>query len=677
MPRGTRPLRGNTLIPASRQELPPQQLLALITLVGLATGLHLLHLNTWVSAFFLCMVFLRLLAVYRPGILPGRLLLFLLTSTGLFNVISHYPLVIGKQGGVALLTTMVGLKLLETKKGRDLYVLVFLGFFMLATQFLYRQDMPLVILALLILIGLTGVLVNGNRAHLTRNPFATWLTSGSLLVQALPLMLIMFVLFPRFSSPLWELGIREQTAVTGISDNITPGSISRLVRSGEPAFRVEFEADQIPTQNQRYWRGPVLWDTDGKNWVAGEQIRETVQDYQVRGEAIRYSVTLEPTDGKWLFVLDLPYELPDQSTLTPDFQLVRNDLRDQRVRYSASSYLSYATGSLSSQQRMRGLQLPNNVTPRIRELARHWRQESGSDGALVNRALDYFNEQPFHYTLYPELLEENPIDEFLFESRRGFCEHYATSFTLLMRVAGIPARVVAGYQGGETNPFGGHLLVKQSDAHAWSEVWLSGKGWVRVDPTAAVAPERIERSLDIDQINEEVGAPIRFDLENSALLEVLIKQFRWGIDAIDASWHRWVLGYTQERQSYLMDLIGLGFLKGGQLVYAMVAITALAITLLTLVLLTRGKKKPDSIVAGYQLFCERLKRRGISRRSYEGPRDYGQRVIHLRPDLRDQVEPILSLYIGIRYGLMDTDSNRRQLRGLIRRFKPSASRQGQ
>jgi transglutaminase-like putative cysteine protease len=385
---------------------------------------------------------------------------------------------------------------------------------------------------------------------------------------------------------------------------------------------------------------------------------------------IRYHITLEPTPQKWLFPLDLPVNIPRYTALTADFQLIRRFPIPRRARYSMSSRLRYNTGPLTEQERVRGLQLPDNITPRIRALVDQWRQESANDSALIERALRYFRQQEFYYTLHPPIVDKNPTDQFLFETRRGFCEHYATSFTLLMRIAGIPSRVVVGYQGGEFNPIGSYLIVRQSDAHAWAEVWLRDKGWVRIDPTAAVAPERIEQSLDIDQIGEQIGAPIRFDSGQLDFLRSFAQQIAWGVDALNASWHRWVLGYSRERQSWLMELMGLGFLRGTRLAYGMVGFTALVVIALGILTMVRSREGSDPVQRLYLRFCRRLERRGLIRRPHEGPKDFGQRIIAWRPDLKEAVEQITRLYIGIRYGRLDTRTNRKRLTRLVRLFRP-------
>lgn len=642
--------------------------LALITLLVVAP--HFSRLDLRVSLAFVAVVLLRVATLYLPRLQMGRWLLVAITLMGAVLILSIYPLLMGLPAKVALLSLMLGLKLLECRRARDLYVVIFLGYFSLITHFLFDQTMLTVAYVLVMVVALTGLLVEAGRSRNQDGwPLRSLRTATSMGLQAVPVMLLLFFLFPRIDGPLWNLGLDNSTGQTGLSDNITLGSISRLIRSRAVAFRVEFD-QQIPPPPLRYWRGPVLWRTDGRRWDQARLVESGAVSYRSSAEPIRYRVTLEPSPNNWLFALDLPDSLPPEANLTPDFQITARDIRQRRYRYAASSRLQYHTGLLSDQQRRLGLQLPRGITTRMLALVSRWRAETANDQQLVSRALQFFRNEPFYYTLNPPPVGENPIDQFLFDSRRGFCEHYATSFTLLMRLAGIPARVVTGYQGGELNPLGDYLIVRQSDAHAWSEVWLEQRGWTRIDPTAAVAPERIERSFEFDlQENSAPGLPVIFSTGDYGLLNGLAKQFRLGLDAANASWHRWILGYSSEQQQRLLQRLGLGAFSAFKLALTMVLAIAVLTALLILLLRWRGRDRIDPVQRDYGKFCRRLARRGLVRLPHEGPQDFARRVIRQRPDLQRPVSAIIDLYIGLRYGTADDPRQRRRLHQLVRSFR--------
>jgi len=646
-------------------------LIALIILLTAAAAPHFLHLHSWITIFFMASVALRIASIIQPRLLPGRFLLFLLSMAGLANVIINHPILVSGETAIALMTSMVGLKLLEIHTRRDLFIVVFVGYFLLTTQFLFNQEMYMVGLVMVLTTGLTSVLLENSRQRPGMNPIRSFGSAIMMLLQALPIMLILFIFFPRLSGPIWAMDSDEIFGKTGLSDTITMGSISNLVLSQAVAFRVDF-AGPIPPSPKRYWRGPILWDTDGRGWDRGKAITLARPNLFSNQSGVRYSITMEPSNSRWLMVLDMPSEIPEGATLSSDYQVTRKDPIRGRLRYSASSKLSYNTGPISQAEQERGLQLPGNTTQRMRALVQEWRSKSTDNLGVVNQALTYFRNQEFYYTLRPPLLGSNPVDQFMFESRRGFCEHYASSFTLLMRLAGIPSRVVTGYQGGEVNPFGGHLVVRQSDAHAWSEVWLQRRGWVRVDPTAAVAPERIERSFEIDAdfAYGPLGAPINFSGIKLEFMGKMLKQLRWGMDAINTSWHRWVLDYTQERQSMLMGLLGLDFLKGHSLGFAMIGFAAIAVALIGLFLWRNNSKIVDAVYADYLRFCKKLAKKGLTRRPTEGPEDFLQRICLWRPNLAQTATDITKLYIGLRYGQISEKRRHKSLHRMINEFRP-------
>jgi transglutaminase-like putative cysteine protease len=655
------------MLAAAEHRLSNRELMILIAVICLAVAPHFTHTTLWVTLFFIATLCYRMIAVRLPQLLPGKLLLFVITIAAVGVIIANHAQLLDWRVAVELLIVMVGLKLLELRKRRDLYVTLFLGYFTIATNFLFNQDLLLAAYLFVVVVVLTAILLEASRSQSLQRPLKTAGLSLSLLLQGVPIMVALFLFFPRLSAPLWSLGFDQQRGMTGLSDTVSPGSISELIRSRAVAFRVDFE-EAVPAPELRYWRGPVMWDSDGTSWFRGEPLLQEEVDYTAEGEPIDYSVTLEPAGGMWLLGLDLPQAPPPKASLEPGFELIADKPVVQRLRYQMRSYLHYNTGDLTQDQRRRALQLPANITSRMKQLVQRW-QGDAKDGAghaaVVNQALRYFRQQPFYYTLYPPLLEDNPVDEFLFESRRGFCEHYASSFVTLMRVAGIPSRLVTGYQGGEINPLGGHLVVRQSDAHAWAEVWLSREGWVRIDPTAAVAPERVERPFEIDfDAAGIIGSPIQFTLVESGFLKKLARQFRLGRDAVNASWHRWILGYSKHKQGRIMDLLGLGFAQGTAI--AIVASMLVLISLIAALLWYRGRERVDPVQADYLRFCSRMAKKGVARFPYETANNYALRIVEQRPDLKAAVDEIIRLYNSLRYGQQDDAHGRSELHRLVR-----------
>ena len=657
------------MISAEEHHLTNRELMILIAVICMAVAPHFTHTNICVTLFFIATLCYRTTAVRFPQLLPGKLLLFLITIAAVGVVIASHVQLVDWRVAVDLLIVMVGLKLLELRKRRDIYVTLFLGYFTIATNFLFNQDLLLAAYLFVVVIGLTAVLLEVSRSQSLQRPFKSAGLSLSLLLQGVPIMVALFLFFPRLSAPLWSLGLDQQRGVTGLSDTVSPGSISELIRSRAVAFRVDFE-EAVPAPQLRYWRGPVMWDSDGASWFRGEPLSQEDVGYTAEGEPVDYSVTLEPGGGMWLLALDLPQAPPPKASLESGFELIADKPVIRRLRYEMRSYLHYNTGDLTQDERRRALQLPENITSRVKQLVQRWQSDAKDDQdhvAVVNQALRYFRQQPFYYTLYPPLLEDNPVDEFLFESRRGFCEHYASSFVTLMRVAGIPARLVTGYQGGEVNPLGGHLIVRQSDAHAWAEVWIIGEGWMRIDPTAAVAPERVERPFDIDFDDAGiVGSPIQFTLAQSGFLKNLARQFRLGRDAVNASWHRWVLGYSKQKQGRIMDLLGLGFAKGAAV--AIVVSILVMISLIAALLWYRGREPVDPVQADYLFFCSHMAKKGVARLPYEAADNYARRIIVQRPDIKTAVDEITRLYNGLRYGRKSDAHGKSEFHRLVRAF---------
>jgi len=656
------PRPGVTALPADPEPLLPNACFVwLAAALALAMLPHLLlHLPAWFWLVFSGMVAWRGLVCTGRLRLPSRWPLLGLTLLIISLVALQYKTLFGRDAGTALLAAMVSLKFLELRTLRDGMVLLFMGYLLVMAVLLYDQS-------LLLAAGLTLVLAGLLAAHAalqyppTLPALALLRLSCRLLVEAVPVMLILFILFPRIPGPLWGLPKDAYSGLTGMSEEMAPGSVSRLSLSAAVAFRVRFTNDAIPPAGQLYWRGPVLDRFDGRTWRRSEERLYQQFSYRAEGEAVDYTVILEPHGKHWLPALDLPASLPAETEVSATFQLVRRQPVQEVLRYEMRSYLYYNTGPLQLQGQT---QLPAGINPRARALADEWRSRPLAPGEIVLAALNLFRREPFHYTLNPPLLpDQNSIDAFLFDTRRGFCEHYAGSFVFLLRAAGIPARVVLGYQGGERNGLGGYLIVRQSDAHAWAEVWLEGQGWVRVDPTAAVAPERVERGL-YAALDDPDSLPLLARRGRTWLQPLFLS---W--DYLDNAWNEWVLAYGPEQQKQWLSELGFGPVDWQAMVLAMVAaLTGVGLVVMGLQALNR-RAATDPVTLAYRRFCAKLARAGLVRAGYEGPLAFTGRVAASRPELAARVRLIGRLYASLRYGPRQEQEAVRRLQRLVRELK--------
>jgi transglutaminase-like putative cysteine protease len=613
--------------------------------MGLVMGLHIAHFAPWVTVSVLVLGTWRFLIEHYRWKMPSVIVLIPLTVLAALGIMLTYRGLFGRDASVELLALMLMLKLMEAKTNRDFIILIFGGYFLTITTFLFTQSMAYGAAMLLSTFVLTATLVgishpNGNLRWQFQAKVA-----GSLLAQATPIMLALFLLFPRIPGPLWGLPQDTNQGVSGLSESMEPGNISDLTLSGKIAFRVEFEGNPPPSSNL-YWRGPVLWHYDGRSWTkASQNLDIPNESLTVRGSATRYNITMEPSNQHPLLLLDMPVELPPDSTITRDFQVLSKQPVRTRIRYEASSHLDYALGVDVNERTLElNLQIPDIDNPRTRALAQQWLDQGKNPEAIIQTALSMFREQDFIYTLRPPLLGVEPIDDFLFNTKRGFCEHYAGSFVYLMRAAGVPARVVTGYQGGEMNPVGNYMIVRQSDAHAWAEVWLAGKGWVRVDPTGAVSPFRIESGI-------ETAIPDSNVLPLLARKHYpLLKKLYLNLDAVDNAWNHWVLEYNQKRQMELLSRLAGAKLSWIDLAIAMAVSVGIVGLTLTYFLLRDHPSNTDPLQRIYLTFLRKIKRRGITRHPHEGPVDFSKRAIKQLPNKAGEISLITGIYTELRYG---------------------------
>ncbi len=626
-------------------------------------------LPAWLCITSLLILSWRALTLWRRLPVPAHGLLLLLALAGVITIAAHYHTLFGRDPGIALLLLLLALKLMEANSLRDGHAAALLCYFLMLCQFPYAQSMVSAAMTLIAVVLTTAALV---LLHHPRQA-APLRLAASMLAQAALFMLLLFVLFPRIEGPLWGLPGDAYAGLTGLAETMTPGSISRLSRSEAIAFRAEFSTRQ-PPQDALYWRGPVLSRFDGSSWSAGRPDTGSTLPYAAGGGASDYTVTLEPHDKLWLFALELPGVIPADGLITRDYQLLAKAPVRARLRYAMRSYPEIFAGRDESPENLRqARQLPLGANPRARLLAQAWRAESGDDGpALVRRMLDYYRSQDFSYTLNPPLLAENSIDAFLFESRRGFCEHYAASFVFMMRAAGLPARVVTGYQGGEINPVDHTLIVRQSDAHAWAEVWTRERGWWRVDPTAAVAPSRIEKNLAA-ALPE--NGPLLL-LARPAFLWLHEMRFRW--EALANAWNQQVLGYNPRRQREFLSSLGMATPDWQRMVTVLGVLSSLLLCAFSAwVLVERGQSR-DPLQAAWNRLSNKLAGRGprrvggrgMARQNWEGPQDYAKRIGSALPEIAGEIFIIAELYQALRYGPVANPRKVQELNTLIRRLKP-------
>ncbi|MGH8748037.1 MAG: transglutaminase TgpA family protein [Burkholderiales bacterium] len=639
-----------------------RDLAALIASLLLVVAPHAEHAPWWIALLVLSLYGWRVYLGVTHTPLPPHWLLLALTGAAMAGIWAQYHTIFGRSPGIVLLCLFSGLKLLEMRSRRDATVVAFLCFFLIITNFFYSQSIPTALTMCVALAAITTTLVGF--AAPQRRSQANLRTAGLLLAHAAPAALVLFLLFPRVQGPLWGLPQEASAGISGLSDTMSPGNLARLALSDATAFRVEFQGKPPPPQ-LRYWRGPVLWDFDGRNWRMGPTILADFKPPHGGDHIYRYSVVLEPHNRNWLFALETAASLPPGSRYTEDGQILARRPVRQRIRYELESVTDPVPEAAQDPGALRrALRLPEGFDPRSVALAHQWRDASRSDAAIVARAINFLRVGGYVYTLEPPRLGVDSVDEFLFDTKAGFCEHFASAFVFLMRAAGVPARVVIGYQGGDVNPVDRIVTVRQSDAHAWAEVYLRARGWVRVDPTAAAVPGRIASGL-ARTLPEGEPLPL---LMRPQLQWLRSLRYQW--EALSYKWNIWVLGYDPQRQRELMSLVGMRDADWRKLTATLFTILGL-FTAMLLVWSLRRLVRPDPVQKTWQAFCRKLGARGIERSPTEGPRDYSERAARDLPQARGAIRCIGELYVALRYGAAAPPERIDELRHLVRDLRLS------
>ncbi|KPC55133.1 transglutaminase TgpA family protein [Amantichitinum ursilacus] len=639
--------------------LPRGPLYGLVAAVIASLLPALIQLPVWHAALIILPVFWRLRLAAQRKALPHWSLRFGYACFLFVLVFVQYHSLVGRQGGVAVLTSLIAVKFLETATRRDARVLSLLACFACSTGFLVSQSVAMLVYSIAVLALIMTQLTAWHRGD-GKLQAADARKTGRMLLEALPVALILFVLFPRLNGPLWHMPDSGPSAHTGLSEDMTPGSMSDLTLDDTVAFRVDFEG-KPPPRTSMYWRGPVLEYFDGLTWTQRPD-PSPPPGIVPSGPRWRYTVTLEPNQHNWLMALDLPVELPDGAHVNNAMQAFTRGPITQRQRFSVTSQSSWRVLDANPRELQADLRLPAEINPRARQLAASW--SNLPPAQRVAAAMQFLRTGGFQYTLSPPLLESrDKVDELLFSSRAGFCEHYSGAFTFLMRAAGVPARVVTGYLGAEYNRNGDYYIVRQAFAHAWSEVWLPGQGWQRIDPTSAIAPDRISRGL-AQSLRQTDRLPALVRDDNTAISQL---RLRW--DAAMHGWDKWVIGYDARRQMQVLNQLGIESLLSPQFVIWLLG-AALAMLLIYLLSLRGATQRRvlDAQQKAWRLFVRRLARAGVTPHAGEPPQRFAQRAANALPLHRAHIDRIANLYLAAHYG-QDAAAAQRLLQS-VRGFRP-------
>ncbi|WP_299774152.1 DUF3488 and transglutaminase-like domain-containing protein [uncultured Pseudoteredinibacter sp.] len=644
------------------------------------------YLPLWLIAVWAVCVGWRIQVVRGVFDAPKVMVKVPLALTMVVALVLSYGKLFALEPLVALLLLAFLLKLLELQSQRDVLLLLLLGFFVASTQLLFSTSIIAFLYAIISFTFLMAAFMALHTATATHSFWHSLKTSSVITLQAIPLALVLFFIMPRIGS-LWTVPLSDGNAKTGFSDSMEPGNISQLSKDYSPAFRVDFTDKKAPVQSSLYWRGLSLSSFDGRRWelpfqdrddnmryrrIAQEQ-RKHNYGWQVEFASYRrkdnspyidYQVMMEASFQPWLFALTTASVGAKDVLSTPDYLFLSKRPVSQRFLYQARSYPEFKRQgqSLGPSERYQNTLLPSGSNPRATALAQQWREAGDSDRRVIANAMRLFQRE-FAYSLQDTLLSElNPVDDFLFSRKRGYCEHFASAFVVLMRAADIPARVVLGYQGGQWNEEEKYLLVSQADAHAWAEVWLPEQGWTRVDPTSAVAPERIELGFrdyiqQSSTANEQNGFA---ELRQSPLL----MQLQMQLDAINYSWQSWVLSYDQDQQMIFFQKV-LGGQEHWRIVAVLMGASTFMLALLALWLWWRARPEaPAAELVPWLELEKKLAAGGWIREPGETPQQFSSRVSRQRPDLEVLLERYTKMAYTLLYIPIGSDQHQQLLKDL-------------
>jgi hypothetical protein len=656
--------------PDHQERLNGAQIKRLMICFGISVLPHLTHVPFWVVLAAAGMCYWRYRVDVQALPLPSVSARLLMAAILLGGVQAELGTLAGRDAGTALMVGLVGIKFLEVRNVRDYMVVAFVLYFLSMIALLFEQSMPVFAYVLIAITLITGALMQRHFAEREKLPRWAMLRMASFMVlQALPLAIILFLAFPRIQG---KFGFNLGLAKTGLPNRIQPGSIASLANDGSMAFRVDFPDGDEPPPSELYWRSLTLseFNSASHEWTAGQSSGDN--EVLTGGRQILQRITLPAHGEKWLFALEYPVGTPDPDWLgvirrNGGHVLEANRTVNRKIQYTIASMWG---GNLRLAKQKEGdtreaaelmpemLRLrytDTTLNPKVVALAKSFREGAADDHEVMERALKYFRKEGFTYTLAPGRYEGDSTYQFLFAGKQGFCEHFASSFAVLMRLAGVPTRVVIGYQGGEFNPYGRFYVVRQSDAHAWNEVYFKGRGWVRVDPTLAVSPARIIQGAQIMREQQQdsgltvAGVQVLNNDWKPFWLDALLDEMSLRWQQAEEVWDRWILSYNSDSQ---LQMLGrLGFTDYSWDGFLIVAFLGLLLTgFLILLTMRRSDRIRDPIELLWSDYLHLLDIAGVQRQTWEGPMTFAQRAALLLPWAREPIQEFARVYTRARYG---------------------------
>jgi len=635
-------------------------LLQLSGVIGIAIIAHFSIANITIALFAACVFLLKVFIIWSnkkspPNIIMATLLLFSIGS-----VVFFYGGWNGQTAGISFIVLLVALKFLESRLLRDYYIVCLLLYFLAASSFLFNASIFNIISVVAYTIIITALLFRistPSKLHWK----LSFKESGKIILKALPLAIILFFFFPRLHGSFGFLPSQDNSDSQGLQDSLVAGDMASSAFDNSLAFRVQFK-DNIPPREQLYWRSKVMPVERNFQWEVLSVDKREFFDAALKAKALditkgeyKYDILHEPSRDKFIPYLDYVSGLK-RGQLLNDYAVFDETPKTGIFTYPGSSTLTPSLPASRKLNKERLLNTESIPNARLQALITQWQSETNSQQELVQRAYNYFNEQPFSYSLTPPTLDEtSPLDDFLFNSKTGYCEHFASAFTILMRWSGIPSRVVVGYQGGKLNKAGNYLEVRYSDAHAWSEVWVENK-WQRVDPTAAISPERIEFGMDAllelwdgSTVTNSSGKSLS-DILNPTGSAKYLQQMRDSWNNISYQWNKWVVNYDKAKQLQLLEKLGFKHKNSLITLVSIVAIGLAGFMLFYFWLLIPKPVRLDEVQKTYQSFATKLRKYNVDKLDSDTPSELRDKAVDKHPDYSEKINTIINSYLRLRYG---------------------------